>query len=191
MGESHSTEPFTLNKNQILPGLFWGELADVLHLLVTASATRLQKEEGHFVADKVQPFVDRVRNLLNERSHKGWTREATAQVQVVFANALITLGEQTGGSDYLVEAIGTFREALKEYTRERGPLNWAATQNNLGNALETLGERESGTARLEEAVTAYRQALTVFSPETSPYYHQGTEQNLTRVEQLIQQRRQS
>ena len=36
-------------------------------------------------------------------------------------------------------------------TRERDPLGWAATQNNLGVMLATLGERESGTARLEEA----------------------------------------
>ena len=43
--------------------------------------------------------------------------------------------------------------------RERVPLDWAMTQNNLGNALQTLGERESGTARLEEAVAAYRAAL--------------------------------
>jgi hypothetical protein len=39
------------------------------------------------------------------------------------------------------------------------PLDWAATETNLGNALETLGERESGTARLEEAVVAYDGAL--------------------------------
>jgi hypothetical protein len=32
------------------------------------------------------------------------------------------------------------------------PLDWAATQSNLGNALVTLGERESGTAHLTEAV---------------------------------------
>jgi hypothetical protein len=32
------------------------------------------------------------------------------------------------------------------------PLQWAATQNNLGLALQTLGQRERGTARLEEAV---------------------------------------
>ena len=44
-------------------------------------------------------------------------------------------------------------------TRERVPLDWATTQNNLGTALQTLGERESGTARLEEAVAAYRAAL--------------------------------
>ena len=49
-------------------------------------------------------------------------------------------------------------------TRERVPLDWATTQNNLGNALATLGERESGTARLEEAVAAYREALEGMDP---------------------------
>ena len=39
---------------------------------------------------------------------------------------------------------------MKEHTRERVPLDWAMTQNNLGNALRVLGERESGTARLDE-----------------------------------------
>jgi hypothetical protein len=40
---------------------------------------------------------------------------------------------------------------VEGYTRERAPLDWAATQNNLGNALWALGARESATARLEEA----------------------------------------
>ena len=55
--------------------------------------------------------------------------------------------------------MAAYRAALEEWTRERVPLDWAMTQNNLGNALRTLGERESGTARLEEAVAAYRAAL--------------------------------
>jgi hypothetical protein len=43
------------------------------------------------------------------------------------------------------EAVLAYREALKEYTRERVPLDWAMTQNNLGNALFSLGKRDSGT----------------------------------------------
>ena len=46
----------------------------------------------------------------------------------------------------------TYTEALKEHTRERVPLDWAMTQNNLGAALTTLGKRESGTERLEPAL---------------------------------------
>jgi hypothetical protein len=53
-------------------------------------------------------------------------------------------------------------------TRERVPLEWAATQNNLGNALATLGERETGTARLDEAVEAYREALKELTRERVP-----------------------
>jgi hypothetical protein len=45
--------------------------------------------------------------------------------------------------------------ALMEYTRERVPLQWAQTQNNLGAALVALGQRESGTARLDEAVAPF------------------------------------
>ena len=56
----------------------------------------------------------------------------------------------------------------EEWTRERVPLDWAMTQNNLGNALATLGERESGTARLEEAVAAYRAALEERTRERVP-----------------------
>jgi Tetratricopeptide repeat len=43
------------------------------------------------------------------------------------------------------------------------PLDWAATQMNLGNALSNLGKREGGTAKLEEAVAAYRDALKEFT----------------------------
>ena len=55
------------------------------------------------------------------------------------------LGERESGTAQLEEAVAAYREALKEWTRERVPLEWATTQNNLGTALATLGERESGT----------------------------------------------
>ena len=75
------------------------------------------------------------------------------------------MGERESGRGRLEEAVTAYREALKEYTRERVPLQWAMTQNNLGNALATLGERESGTARLEQAATAYREALKEYTRE--------------------------
>ena len=77
----------------------------------------------------------------------------------LLGNALRTLGERESGTARLEEAVAAFRAALEEWTRDRVPLDWAVTQNNLGNALLTLGERESGTVRLEEAVAAYRAAL--------------------------------
>jgi CheY-like chemotaxis protein len=66
----------------------------------------------------------------------------------------------------------------KERTRERVPLNWAGTQNNLGNALRALGEREPGTGRLEEAVSAHREALSEYTRERVPLNWAGTQSNL-------------
>ena len=65
-----------------------------------------------------------------------------------------------------------------ERTRERVPLDWATTQNNLGNALQMLGWQEGGTARLEEAVTAYREALTELTRERAPLGWAVTQNNL-------------
>ena len=73
------------------------------------------------------------------------------------------LGERESGTDRLNEAVAAYREALKEYTRRRVPLDWARTQMNLGNALSRLEERESGTDKLNEAVAAYREALKEYS----------------------------
>jgi hypothetical protein len=52
--------------------------------------------------------------------------------------------------------------------RERVPLDWAATQNNLGTVLATLGERETETARPEEAIKAFRAALEERTRERVP-----------------------
>ena len=87
-------------------------------------------------------------------------------------------GERESGTARLEEAVAAYREALKEWTRERVPLEWAMTQNNLGTALATLGERESGTARLEEAVAAYREALKERTRERVPLEWAVTQNNL-------------
>jgi len=63
-------------------------------------------------------------------------------------------------------------------TEDRLPLDWAATQNNLGLVLRTLGERESETRRLEEAVAAYREALKEYARERVPLQRAMTQSNL-------------
>jgi tetratricopeptide (TPR) repeat protein len=82
-----------------------------------------------------------------------------AMTQNNLGNALLSLGESENGTAHFEKAVAAYRDALKEYTRERAPLQWAATQSNLGNVLQALGEREGGTVRLDEAVAAYREAL--------------------------------
>ena len=88
------------------------------------------------------------------------------------------LGERESGTERLDQAVTAYTEALKEGTRSRVPLGWAATQNNLGNALTTLGKRESGTERLDQAVTAFTEALKEITRERVPLGWAATQSNL-------------
>jgi len=58
------------------------------------------------------------------------------------------------------------------------PLDWAATQNNLGTALLALGEREADVVRLEEAVAAHRAAAEELTRERFPLRWATTQHNL-------------
>ncbi len=92
--------------------------------------------------------------------------------------ALAVLGERESGTSRLEQAVAAYRAALEEFTRERAPLDWAATQNNLGGTLAELGMRQSRTALLEEAITAYRAALEERTRERVPLHWATTQNNL-------------
>ena len=101
-----------------------------------------------------------------------------ASLHMALGVALMTLGERESGTEHLERAVAAFTKALKERTRERVPLDWAATQNNLGAALATLGERESATEHLEQAVTAFTEALKERTRERVPLAWAATQSNL-------------
>ena len=104
--------------------------------------------------------------------------ERRAALSLALGNALAILGEKDSEPERLRRAVGAYTEALKVYTREHMPLDWATTQNNLGNALRTLGERESGPERLEQAVHAYTEALKERTRERVPLDWAMTQNNL-------------
>lgn len=95
---------------------------------------------------------------------------------------LLTLGKRENGTGRLVEAVTAFKAALEEWTRDRVPLDWARTQNNLGLALWHLGERENGTERLEDAVMAYQAALEERTRDRLPLDWAQSIENLALVE---------
>ena len=87
------------------------------------------------------------------------------------------LGELSGDTARLGDAVAAYRQALAVYRRKDSPQDWARTQGNLGNALRALGELSSDTARLVEAVAACQQALEVFSREDMPRDWARTQNN--------------
>jgi tetratricopeptide (TPR) repeat protein len=95
-------------------------------------------------------------------------------------NSLWRLGERESSTARLYEAIKAYHDALKENTRDRAPLDWAMTQNNLGNALQTVAplETDNTIARLNEAVHAYRESLKEYTRELTPVDWARTQSNL-------------
>ncbi len=170
-----------------LPEVFWTDLADILRLLVVTRDAEFQLLDGHFVADRLGPFVDKVRSLLTGGG-PGWAADTRARVQLVLADSLVTVGRQAGLSEPFREAIDLYGKVLSHNTREKVPLDWAMTQNNLGTALRRLGERESGTERLQQALAAYRAALEELTPEKVPLDWATTQSSLGNALQSLGER---
>ena len=82
------------------------------------------------------------------------------------------------GTKRLEQAAAAYQEALSLSSRERNPLEWAATQSNFGSALLALGRRESSRQRLDEAVEVLRAAIEVLMRERAPLQWGTTKQNL-------------
>jgi tetratricopeptide (TPR) repeat protein len=166
-----------LGTDLTLPADFHGDLAAALHSVVLASLRPASEKQGHFVAELLEPAVAKTQRLLASPPAQ-FDGAMRAGVLFWYGYAAGTLGEQRGSNDWLDRSIGAFRELLAYWTRERVPLDWATTQNNLGNALRALGERETGTERLEEAVAAYRAALLERTRERVPLDWAMTQNNL-------------
>jgi hypothetical protein len=47
------------------------------------------------------------------------------------ASALPKLGEREHGTKKLEEAVAAYRQALRQFTRDRAPLQWAMSKSNL------------------------------------------------------------
>ena len=105
------------------------------------------------------------------------------------ADAFYRQGDEFGDNAALLSAIEISRTVLRQRTRERVPLDWATTQNNLGTAFATLGERESGTARLEEAVAAIRLAFRVYHDAGYTQHDNYFEKRIAGITALIHARR--
>ena len=99
-----------------------------------------------------------------------------AAMQNGLGNAYVALptGERAAN---LRQAIECYQEALRFYTPEAAPPNYAATQNNLGTAYSDLptGERAANLAR---AIECYQEALRFRTPEAAPLDYAMTQNNL-------------
>jgi tetratricopeptide (TPR) repeat protein len=104
--------------------------------------------------------------LLRSAEGIAVSSEHKASIQNSLGNAWAQL--PTGDRAENIEtAIGHYNNALKVYTREGFPADWAMTHNNLGNAYS---ERIKGdrAENIETAIEYYINALKVYTREAFP-----------------------
>jgi Tetratricopeptide repeat len=171
----------------VLKADFVPEMGSALAAVAGALAMPAVRDQGTFVAQTLTGVANKLAVLI--RGIPTSIREGDrAFILVSYGLIEETIGSQSGQLEPLNRAVAAHREVLKEYIRERVPLGWAMTQNNLGNALSALGQRESGTGRLEEAIAAYREALKENTRERVPLSWAMTQNNLGNALSALGQR---
>jgi len=146
------------------------------------------KELIALVKDKVQAEEVYLEYLVKPKTEMS-NLDIFEQALVAFSevpDALFRLGNRAyeigtvelEKAEYMKTAITAYREALKVYTLERFPMDYAMTQNNLGNAYGRLAEVEAKAENCKKAIEAHKEALKVYTLERFPMDYAMTQNNL-------------
>ena len=168
---------YSLTEKVTLPENFHADLGAQIEAVAFAQIAPAVEHAGTYLVGLLTPVGAKLEHLIAS-APPGLSDEQMTRLRFSLALVAQTIGEQGGENEPLEAALEEYRKILRDWTRERVPLDWAITQNNLGAALWRLGEREDGTERLEEAVTAYRAALGVRTRERVPLQWAITQNNL-------------
>ncbi len=176
-GEGSAQKPYQLNSTLELHPDFGADLGAILAVQAATAIDPVYERSGEALAEIIAPVTAKLQPLA-ENPPVVFADETKARLWHAYADGEQLLGEERGDNARLQTAIRFFRQVLDVWTRERAPLQWAMTQNNLGTALWSLGKREAGTARLDEAVQAFREALKEWTRERVPLDWAMTQNNL-------------
>jgi tetratricopeptide (TPR) repeat protein len=170
-----------------LPLNFDRDLGAAIAARVVAVGNALVRRLGHFLTPYAERFAKQIASLV-AHPKANWSPDARGAVLYAFGRAKVLVGQEQAQSASLEAAVAVFREALKEFTRERTPVEWAETQHDLGVVLSILGTREAGTGKLEEALVAFREALKELTRERQPLGWATTQANLGAALGILGQR---
>ena len=110
--------------------------------------------------------------------HSAQDEEERAHALNLFGHGKLELGRRGVGTDFLEEAVRSYRDAVAHQQRHAAPLVWAKYQSNLGNALTALAERAAGNGQFKEAIAAYNAALQERTRARAPIEWAKTQLNL-------------
>lgn len=171
--ESYGLTPDTLD----LPIKFVSDLGSAIAARVAVSATSSDRASGDALIPLLRNAAERLQPIV-ERLNPAFDADTRGSLLHSYALVRDRIGGLAETKDDLLIAADAFRAALKEWTRERAPDNWAMVQNNLGNTLRALAVHEDSTPRLQEGIAALRAALEEMTPERDLLRWAGAHFNL-------------
>lgn len=154
----NSVERSAFEHSTRFPVEFTSVLGNAVAALVAVEMAPISDRPGQYIEDELQRAVDRLRPLVASRDlNLSWS--AQGSLFNAFGSALSQLGLMRGDERLIEEAIEAFRAALTEWTRDRVPLDWAKTQNNLGIALGRLWRLNRVERYADEAEACFRAVI--------------------------------
>ncbi len=92
-----------------------------------------------------------------------------AQIRTKLGIAYVRLAEVRDEEANLKQAFTAFGDALRIFTSDSFPQDYARTQNDLGSAYVRLAEVRDQEANLKEAIGAFGEALRIFTSDSLPH----------------------
>ncbi|BDI14966.1 hypothetical protein ANSO36C_07680 [Nostoc cf. commune SO-36] len=158
-------------------------------LIEILQATAESNGDAQVIYPLLEANTDKLNNIFADLLRRWATNTLAAAEPNAAAEIVLVIGKFSNRiSDFplgskannMEIAITGYEIALTVYTRSAFPVDWAATQNNLGNAYRNriLGERAEN---IELAIAAYSAALEVRTRSAFPEKWAMTQNNLGAV----------
>ena len=128
--------------------------------------------------NELKKYFDEALNVYNEALEYETKDPQKAEIQLKIGNVYWKLSQYIEPDVNCKKAIKSYEEALKVYTLERFPMDYAMTQNNLGIAYSMLAEVENKADNCKKAIKACEEALKVYTLERFPTDYAMTQNNL-------------
>ena len=102
------------------------------------------------------------------------------------ANACLIQGNNSDDREALLKSIFLFISAFAEIPRDVYPLQWAATQSDIGTAFFDLGQHDRSIKLIQDALFWFRSAQKVYAEEAGQAHHNAFFQaKITKAEAII------
>ncbi len=134
-------------------------------------SSRFLANRGRF--EQRKDWLERVATEIQDHNDKTLVAAVQNSLGVLYRNH--PLGSR---HENLRRAIAAYEEALRFYTPQAAPQDYAMTQNNLGNAYRDLAAINDREANLRRAIAAYEEALRFRTPQAAPLQYAMTQMNL-------------